>query len=90
MFDWTISVGNIIQIGTFIGTCIWMFLSMRSDIRVIRHDLSFVEKGLQNLNEAFSQLGTILTQVAVQDNRLGMMEKAVDELRHGQGFIKKP
>lgn len=63
---------------------------MRSDIRVIRHDLSFVEKGLQNLNEAFSQLGTILTQVAVQDNRLGMMEKAVDELRHGQGFIKKP
>lgn len=88
MIDWSISVGNLVEISTLVGAAITMFYAMRSDIRVLRHDFRFIEQKVETLNESFTQLGTILTQVAVQDSRLGMIEKAVDELRHGQGFIK--
>lgn len=60
---------------------------MRSDLRILRSDLEHIERRQSSLNEAFTQLGTILTQVAVQDNRIHMLEKNIDELRHGQGFV---
>jgi hypothetical protein len=40
-----------------------------------------------DLGEAFTQLGNILTKVAVQDERLNQMAKTIDEMRHGQGFV---
>lgn len=87
MFDWTISVGNILTIVSLVSTVLYMFFTMRTDIKVMRHDISSLEKGQTILNEAFVQLGKILTQVAVQDNRLFMLEKNMDEIKHGQGFV---
>jgi hypothetical protein len=40
------------------------------------------------LTEAFRQLGKVLTQVAIQDNRINNMEKRLDELAHGKGIVK--
>lgn len=88
-FDWTISFGNILTVVGILGTWAWMFMSMKAELRVQRHDMGNLKERLSQLNEAFTQLGKILTQVAVQDTRLSMMEKAIDEMRHGQGFIRK-
>lgn len=88
MIDWTISFGNILQMFAILAGGLAMFFTMRADIRIIRHDVKHIETGQKILNEAFAQLGTILTQVAVQDTRLGMIERAVDDLRHGQGFVR--
>ena len=94
MIDWTVNVGNIIQIVVIIGGGMWMFMSLRADVRVVRHDMNNLKERQSALNEAFTQLGTILRQVAVQDERIAQwgarverMEKTIDELRHGQGFI---
>lgn len=87
IFDWTINVGNIIQLFAFIGGGLWLFFSMRSDIQMLRLDFKHIEEKQLVLNEAFTQLGRVLTQVAVQDTRINMIEKNVDELRHGKGYI---
>lgn len=87
VIDWTVSVGNILQVIAFIGAGLAMFFAMRADIRVIRHDLSNIKERQNILNEAFTQLGNILTKVAVQDERLNAMAKDIDEMRHGQGFV---
>lgn len=88
MIDWTVSVGNLIQIFSIIGAGLTMFFAMKSDLKVLRHNIKHIEQRQEAFNEAFRQLGTILTQVAVQDSRLSMMEKWIDELRHGRGLIK--
>jgi len=87
-FDWTISFGNILTVLGVLGTWAWMFMSMKAELRVQRHDLGSLKERMTSLSEAFTHLGKILTQIAVQDTRLTMIEKAIDELRHGQGFIK--
>lgn len=89
MIDWSVNVGNILQIFAIIAGGIAVFVRISSDVRVIRHDIIALKEKQTTLNEAFVQLGLILTQVAVQDNRLQMMEKNIDELRHGQGYIKR-
>lgn len=79
---------QIVQIFSIIGGVTVLLVKHNIKLGVMSHDLKRLEQGLIVLNEAFTQLGKILTQVAVQDNRIIMLEKYIDELRHGQGFVK--
>lgn len=87
VIDWNVSVGNLLQIIVIVGGGLWVFFTLRADVRVMRHDMNNLKERQQSLNDAFATLGEILKQVAVQDQRLIAIEKTVDELRHGQGFI---
>ena len=64
------------------------FFALRNDIVSLRTDINQIKDNQRSLQEAFTQLGNILTKVAVQDTRLNMIEKKLDELSHGQGFVK--
>lgn len=81
-FDWTVSVGNVVGVVMWISTVIWMFAAMKADLKIVRNDIKY-------LQDAFSRLSAILTQVAVQDERITMIMKDVDDLRHGHGFVKR-
>lgn len=84
------STSNILQIMTIlsvlgsVGAFIW---SMRGELGLIRRDIVYLQESHRSLTEAFNQLGRILTQVAVQDQRINMLEKRVDELAHGKGIV---
>lgn len=64
------------------------FFALRNDIISLKTDINHIKENQKSLAEAFTQLGNILTKVAVQDARLQMIEKKLDELSHGQGFVK--
>lgn len=87
MIDWSVSVGNLLQMLVIVIGGISVFFTLRADVRIMRHDMNNMKERQDALNEAFKQLGNILTQVAVQDQRLVQMKNEIDELRHGQGFI---
>jgi hypothetical protein len=67
---------------------IGFFLALRNDIISLRGDISHIRESQKSLQDAFSQLNSILTKVAVQDVRLNMIDKKLDELSHGMGFVK--
>lgn len=87
MIEWTVSVGNILTILAVIGSVITLVYSMKNDISILKRDIDYLQDSHKALTEAFNQLGKILTQVAVQDQRLNMLEKRVDEIAHGKGFV---
>lgn len=86
--DYTISVGNILTVLCVTGSVMALLYSMKGDIMIVKHDLHYLQESHKSLTEAFRQLGKVLTQVAVQDNRINNMEKKIDELAHGKGLIK--
>lgn len=87
IITWQLSVGNLIEIGMIGIGLVTIVNRLQSQILIIRNEVAHLQTGMKSLAEAFKQLGTVLTQVAVQDTRLNMIEKRVDELSHGQGFI---
>lgn len=89
IIEYTVSVGNILTIISVVGAAMAFIYTMRNEISLVKSDVRHLEEGQRSLAEAFSQLGKILTQVAVQDNRINMIEKRFDELSHGRGFIRK-
>lgn len=77
----------IFKIAAVILAAYGVVLSLRSQINRLAGDINHIKENQKSLQEAFSQLGSILTKVAVQDTRLNMIEKKLDELSHGQGFV---
>lgn len=88
MIEWTVSLGNIITILTVIASVIGLVYNMKSDIVLLQNDVVHLERAQEAMTEAFTNMGKILTSVAVQDTRITMIEKKLDELSHGKGYVK--
>lgn len=83
IFSWTISIGTIVEVVTIaLGGALFIW-SMRARIEGMGQELS-------SLKQEISKLADILTKLAVQDQRILAIEKDVDELRHGTGYVVKP
>lgn len=87
MIDWSINFGNLLQIGMIIAGGVAAFTSIRSSVNDLAKDMTRLEKRQDDLNAAFKQLSDILQKVAVQDQRIAHVEKTIDDLRHGQGWV---
>jgi len=86
--EYSISVGNILTILGVVGSTMALLYNMKGDIVIVKHDIHYLQESHKALTEAFTSLGKVLTQVAVQDSRMNIMERRVDELSHGDGFIR--
>ncbi len=81
--DYTITVGNIIEIGTIAGGGIWVLIKLNNSVAVLKGDVDKMQKEI-------IKIGDVLTQLAVTKNRLDNIETDIRELRHGDGFVKGP
>jgi hypothetical protein len=89
VLDWfSVNLSNFLQMVVMATTVIAVFFGMKSEVKVIRHDVHNIEKQLEHLSESLNRLGTILTQLAVQDARISMIERSIEDFRHGKGFVK--
>jgi hypothetical protein len=88
VIDYTISIGNLVQVGAFAVMAIGAFFAVRGDIKVLRHDIKSIEHRQTILGTAFEAMGHIMRDIAVQNQRMGYMEKMIDELRHGKGLVR--
>lgn len=89
ILEYSITVGSLLQSALLIAAATAAFYTLKGDVNVLKHDVRNIQDNQKAMTEAFTQLEKILTQVAVQDTRIHMIEKKVDELSHGQGFIKE-
>lgn len=86
--DWVFEHLNALaQIASVLAGIIGFFFWIRSEIQLLRNDVSQIKEHQRVLLENLKQLNTILTQIAVQDARINMIEKDIDELRHRKGFV---
>lgn len=78
---------GIVKLGLAAIAALAFFFALRNEVMGLRTDINHIKENQKSLSEAFTQLGNILTKVAVQDTRLQMLEKKLDELAHGQGYV---
>lgn len=77
----------IAQVASILAGVLSFAFYIRTELFSLKTDISMIKDQQKTLMESLRQLSTILTQIAVQDARINMIEKDIDELRHRKGFI---
>lgn len=86
LWDW-ITPDNIFKAVAIVGGIVSFVVYIRTELTQLRQDVTLIKEHQGLLMDAIKQLNMVLTQIAVQDVRLNMIEKDIDELRHRKGFI---
>jgi len=87
-FEPTITLGAVIQTAVLLGGIVGGWIRLNVKISEIENEVKRLQTSSEGFGQALKQLSSILTQVAVQDNRMLNLEKRFDELAHGKGFIR--
>lgn len=90
MLDWNIRIGDIVVVASLAGTC----LLYASKVGRFAESITNMQREIEELKEVAKALATVVTTQAVQSTRLdtaaerlNMMDKKIEDLRHGDGFI---
>lgn len=90
MIDWNVRIGDILVVLSLAGTCI--FYAFRSGR--FAESIVTMQREIRELKEVAKSLAVIITQQAVQTvrldsqgERLNMMDKRLEDLRDGKGWI---
>jgi hypothetical protein len=79
--DPSIRVGDLLTAGFFVVGGLGFLWSMRGDMKLLSRDLQAQGKKLEKLE-------TVITAQALQHQRIDYIERRVDDMQHGRGFIK--
>jgi len=83
IFDWHVSIGTIVEVVAILTGGLFFMWSMKARVDLMSTEIS-------GLKTEVTKLADILTKLAVYDQRLLNIEKDIDEMRHGIGFVVKP
>lgn len=90
VIDYTITIGNLIEIASVLGGGVLVMLTMRSDIAVLKREDEVIRTDIEGIQQELKQIGDVLIVQADQSRRLLHLEEEVRELRHGRSLIRPP
>ena len=89
MIDFTITVGNIIEILVIGCGGIGAVAAVRNSVVNLGKDLKHMEADFFDMKIEIKKVGEVLIKMAVTDTRLSNVEQDVRELKHGRGFVQQ-
>lgn len=81
MLNWDIGVSSLLTIATVLLTGTGFYWKQTFYSKKFTEDIIEIKADLKILNK-------VVMDLALQNQRMSMIEKAIDELRHGHGYIK--
>lgn len=82
MINWEISLGSLATIATVLLAGTGFYWKQTFYSKKFTEDIVEIKADLKILNK-------VVMDLALQNQRMIMIEKAIDELRHGHGYIYK-
>lgn len=83
VIDYTISIGNIIEIGSIISGGLLVLITLRGDVATMKVEVGEIQSEIK-------KIGDVLVNQADQNRRIIHLEEDLRDLRHGRGFIQGP
>ena len=81
MIDYTITIGNIIEVSVIAIGGLAGLITMRSTVINLKNDMT-------DMKQEIKKVGEVLVKMAVHSARLDNVEQDIRDLKHGRGFIQ--
>jgi hypothetical protein len=94
MIDYSITIGNIIEICVIGGGGVAALAVMKNTIAALKDNVTEMKRETKTefagIQSEIKKIGEVLINQADQNRRIIHLEDDVRELRHGEGFVKGP
>lgn len=97
IINYTISIGNLIQIAAIIGGGLLVLVTLKNDVKSLKDgaknlklDLGQMQLEIKKLGDILVNLADIRGEIRVLDTRVTAAEQDIREMRHGDGFVTGP
>jgi hypothetical protein len=88
--DLTVNLGNLITIAGFIIGG-WIFVwAMRSRLDILTIEIQVLKDNSSEQSKQLIEFAKALVNLARQEERVSALDRRVDELRHGIGWVTGP
>jgi hypothetical protein len=88
VIDYTISVGNIIEIGSILGGGFAVFITLKNNVASMKDDVVSMQSEIKKLGEVLIDIARFDERLSNLDKRVTAQGRQIDELRRGEGFIR--
>ncbi len=88
MIDQTITIGNIIEIMVIAAGGISVFATMRTTVRNISNKVDGMQDEIKKLGDILIGQARFDEKLTNLERRVTVHDKLLDELRHGEGFVR--
>lgn len=88
VIDYTITVGNIIEIGSIIGGGVLVLWTLKADVNSLKSGAVSLREDFGEMQIEIKKIGEVLITQADQNRRIMHLEDDMRELRHGRGFVQ--
>ena len=79
IFDWTISLGNLLTVGGFAGSGVIFVMLMRTDIRLLAQRVAAVEGALKDVASTQMIMAEEKGRLETFEDRLGAVSRRLDD-----------
>jgi hypothetical protein len=87
-FNWNIGIGDILTLCSALIVAGSLMFRGGQTLTKLQIAMENALAEIAELKKEVAQMGKVLTQLAVQEERLSMLTRWYDELRRGQGFVR--
>ena len=78
---------DFIQIGMFLIGGLGFIYAMKGDLKMLAQEMRLQGQRLDGHAAEIKQLVNIIKDQAVMNERMNAMDRAIDDIRHGRGFV---
>ncbi len=87
VIDWTLSIGNIIQVVVLVGGIFAFIYSVKGDVQKVKENVADIKEELKELRKVFTTQVDHDGRLTRAEEDIRDMRKDIKELRHGEGFV---
>ena len=88
VIDYTISIGNIVQIGSILGGGFAVFLTLKNNVVTLKEDVVAMQEEVKKLSEILIGMARFDEKLSNLDKRVTVHDHKIDDLQHGEGFVR--
>jgi outer membrane murein-binding lipoprotein Lpp len=96
MIDYTVTLGNLIEIVAIAGGGIGVMMKLSTNVGVLHASVKAIKEDVFGVQAEIKKIGDVLTKQASAearldaiDVRMGNFDQDLRELRHGDGWVLK-
>jgi hypothetical protein len=86
--DYTITIGNLIEIGSIVGGGLLVLVTLRNTVTGLKEDVASIQSELRDMAGILTKMAVAETRIDNADTRIARIESDIRDLRKGVGWVK--